>query len=321
MELVKELTVHGVCSSDSYVIPRYQRNYAWGQPEIEQMIQDIWDCSQGCRGLRGSYYIGSLVVSARSEHGLYEIIDGQQRFTTLVVLLSALKHRFGCRIDFNTANLDFDNRRGSAFTLKSLFEGREFDEMEPSLTEAYHICCKAISHVVSDRARFCKYLMGNVKILRVVVPPGTDLNHYFEIMNNRGEQLDKHEILKARLMGALQDHKKKVTFGKIWDACSDMNRHVQLGFSPKERRGIFGDDLNTLVDDFIEVQDCTPEKPGIDLPKLTRRALADDTHAQRVRNGAQVQLHNQFLQLPDVDPEIVLCSGYRDGREKRYPVG
>src|SRR5690606_2612148 len=52
-------------------------------------------------------------------------------------------------------------------------------------------------------ARFAEHLFDHVQIMRVAVPPRTDLNRYFEVMNNRGEQLEKHEVLKARMLSAL----------------------------------------------------------------------------------------------------------------------
>ena len=51
---------------------------------------------------------------------------------------------------------------------------------------------------------FCDYLFQYVQIARVPVPDETDLNHYFEVMNNRGEQLEKHEIIKARLLSVIE---------------------------------------------------------------------------------------------------------------------
>jgi hypothetical protein len=51
-------------------------------------------------------------------------------------------------------------------------------------------------------------------------------------MNNRGEQLEKHEVLKANLMSVYNgDTAARNGFSAIWDACADMNRYVQLGFS------------------------------------------------------------------------------------------
>ena len=64
-----------------YVIPRYQRAYAWEDKEIVQLIDDINDST-------GDYYIGSLVVAkVKGKEETYEVVDGQQRLTTLYLLL------------------------------------------------------------------------------------------------------------------------------------------------------------------------------------------------------------------------------------------
>ena len=71
---------------DRYVIPLYQRPYAWDETHIEQLIEDIDDIpAHGSQ----KYYLGSLVVSSGDDQ-LFEVIDGQQRLTTLYLLLSAL---------------------------------------------------------------------------------------------------------------------------------------------------------------------------------------------------------------------------------------
>jgi hypothetical protein len=95
--------------------------------------------------------------------------------------------------------------------------------------------------------------------MRVSVPEDTDLNHYFEIMNSRGEQLEKHEILKAKMLDILhEDVKLSYTFNLIWEACSDMERYVQYGFTPDQRAKIFTDEnWNQLTCEKLEdVAEC-----------------------------------------------------------------
>ncbi|MDR0602866.1 MAG: HNH endonuclease family protein, partial [Bacteroidales bacterium] len=78
---------------------------------------------------------------------------------------------------------------------------------------------------------FAQYFYHNVKLFRVMVPLGTDLNHYFEIMNSRGEQLEKHEIVKALLIGQIQGTTEvQNKFAAVWDACSDMNDYIYSHF-------------------------------------------------------------------------------------------
>lgn len=92
-----------------------------------------------------------------------------------------------------------------------------------------------------------KELYFNITASSFLVPEDTDLNHYFEIMNTRGEQLEKHEILKAKMLDILEDDNLKFSFNLIWEACSNMERYVQYGFSVKQRTDIFGEDWNNLV--------------------------------------------------------------------------
>ena len=86
---VKSLTLCNLLVEADYVIPMYQRNYAWGKPEIQTLINDVIDACQ--KNSETQYYIGTLVVFKRQD-GRLEVIDGQQRFTTLTLLSIYLKN-------------------------------------------------------------------------------------------------------------------------------------------------------------------------------------------------------------------------------------
>ncbi|HHE8782031.1 TPA: HNH endonuclease family protein, partial [Haemophilus influenzae] len=99
------------------------------------------------------------------------------------------------------------------------------------------------------------FLLEKVEIIRTEVPKDTDLNHYFEIMNIRGEQLEKHEILKARLLEILPEGIQRSVFAQIWDACSDMSRYALIGIESGLRSNIFGKDwqgIPKLFNDIIQ---------------------------------------------------------------------
>ena len=70
-----------------YEIPIYQRNYAWEKDEITALVQDIYDAFK--KGDNKLYYIGTLVSYNKGDQ-VYEIIDGQQRLTTLRLMFAAL---------------------------------------------------------------------------------------------------------------------------------------------------------------------------------------------------------------------------------------
>lgn len=79
--------------SARYLVPMYQRNYDWGEGEITQLLQDVLDYQHKSASDKRpqTYYIGTLVVYPRDD-GSFEVIDGQQRFTTLSLLAIWLKH-------------------------------------------------------------------------------------------------------------------------------------------------------------------------------------------------------------------------------------
>lgn len=269
---VELLSVKDLFEQDTeYVIPIYQRNYAWGTVEIEQLLQDICDAAnikthenEGNSTSQDNYYLGSLIVDKRSDakpasKQVFETIDGQQRHTTLSILLAYLKKKGAEHISFSESNLTFDSRPKSNQALKTIFSEAPSDvHTEPAIQAAYKIIGNFFDGKGLDTATslsvFANYLLEKVKILRVEVPPKTDLNHYFEIMNNRGEQLEKHEVLKAKLMGSLDDAKEQHCFAMIWDACSDMNRYTQMGFDSSLRETIFGADWQSIPKSFEDIK-------------------------------------------------------------------
>lgn len=74
-----------------FVIPEYQRPYAWTDEQVETLFEDLWDFTATSGGTErdGSYFLGS-VVAYENEDGEQEIIDGQQRITSLFLLLRAI---------------------------------------------------------------------------------------------------------------------------------------------------------------------------------------------------------------------------------------
>lgn len=242
-----------------YVIPRYQRAYAWEDKEIEQLIDDIYDI-----GSSENYYIGSLVVSKiRDKSETYEVVDGQQRLTTLYLLLQYLISENILDGELGQT-LSFDCRTNSNYTLANIQHvlqdkvstGNE-ERLEQSILNGIKVIRQKFNKNKGvDKNRFVSCLK-QVILYRIEVPENTDLNRYFEIMNTRGEQLEQHDILKAQLMRHLDSRKEQDFFSRVWNACSDMTGYVQMHFSPTERQSIFGNEWNTCPsDNWDEYNDC-----------------------------------------------------------------
>ncbi len=297
---ISQLSIRELLSGGTnYIIPMYQRNYAWEEGEITQLIQDVIDYIPKENEESRNYYIGTLVVFERSD-GRLETIDGQQRLTTLSLLAAYLKNEETDRIEIDwlkELNLHFDSRPNSQNTLTAIFNNQigimHLDKPEESNTailNGHHLIKKLLplklKESKADVNQFAKFLFENVQIMRVNVPKDTDLNHYFEIMNNRGEQLEKHEVLKSRMMEALKDDKEsQICLHMVWEACANMGKYVQMGFSPKQRDAIFGaNDWSCFdVKNFDELREkisqSTDELPDRDseltLDEIIRQAGCD----------------------------------------------
>ena len=232
-----------------YVIPRYQRAYAWEDKEIVQLIDDINDSV-------GDYYIGSLVVAkVKGREERYEVVDGQQRLTTLYLLLHYLVSHDGLVGEVGKT-LSFDCRPNSNYTLEHLQDllsdekllvGDE-DRLEQSILNGLKAIDQKFMAGAIDVDAFVERLKM-VILYRIEVPEHTDLNRYFEIMNTRGEQLEQHDILKAQLMECLSKRCEQEFFSRVWTACSDMTGYVQMHFAKAEREVIFDRGWNCMPSD------------------------------------------------------------------------
>lgn len=253
---IKSRSVKEFLSNDKYVIPIYQRNYDWGEREALQLIEDIADYAKEHNNR--NYYIGSAIVFPKSNDGefIFETIDGQQRLTTLTILTSLLCGE-GYAEWYQRPNLTYDHRKEADIALKML-ENKQCSEhpAAQNIVNVYNIFKKNLPQILKTKrlevSEFAKYLFNNVMVVRIPVPEDTELNHYFEIMNTRGEQLEKHEVLKAELMGYL-DETEHLLFNTIWEACSDMTSYVQMNFTANCRKVIFSENLEDIQDEDFNV--------------------------------------------------------------------
>jgi uncharacterized protein with ParB-like and HNH nuclease domain len=143
---------------DSYVIPMYQRNYAWQEGEIHQLIQDVRDSQPADK----NYYLGTLVVDWGSdgpEGKIFETIDGQQRLTTLSLLACYLKTK-GLADWYGKPNLRFVSRKTSSQTLELISEGKlgNLDKDASKLNSA-----KDSPTTSSKRCRSCGWKSPNAR--------------------------------------------------------------------------------------------------------------------------------------------------------------
>lgn len=232
---LKEISIRELYSGEkaTFEVPIYQRNYAWEKDEIAALIQDVYDAMSANKPY---YYIGTLVSFHKGDE-IYEIIDGQQRLTTVFLILKYLNADISNKLTYRA-------RKKSTKTLESIPEFK-IDEKDTGIYNGFLTVRNSVEEIVGQTQKdtFTQYFLDKVHIIQYQVPKDVNLNHYFEVMNSRGEQLEKHEIVKAKLMSLLTDSGDRTKFSKIWECCSEMGTYVQAKYNDKT---VFGNDLAWL---------------------------------------------------------------------------
>lgn len=236
-----------------FIIPEYQRPYAWTNEQIETLFDDIWEFATTIGGLEqnGTYFLGSI-VSFENEWKEQEIIDGQQRITSLFLLLRAIYTKLTNGDDANTdAAQNFirqiepaiwrtDNRTGKVNYDDILLTSKVVDN------EGNDILKKILQTGVADKDKNdnysknyrlfqelydeqCKksplqiydfiYALLNQAILLPISADSQDTAlTIFSTLNNRGLPLSDADIFKAKIYNTKQTDKDKDLFISQWQS-------------------------------------------------------------------------------------------------------
>ena len=299
---LKIISVSHVFDNINYLVPIYQRNYAWSEIQIVQLIEDI---ESSIDGSNKNYFLGNLIVN-QTDNNVYEVIDGQQRLTTLYLLEKYLG------IVFAKDALRFEAREKSNRTLSYVIDSsnqRLTEELSsPEILNGFQIIDNYFKSENIDKSRFVRKL-ERVFLIQVQVPQNIDLNHYFEIMNTRGEQLELHEIAKAKLLEVLENDYDRNVAALIWEKCSDMNSYVQMSFDVSARRSIFTENWSALrrsIKDFDSIKntikignESTDKKSLLDILKDNRiyNVSSSQSEDENERFESTISFPNFLLQV------------------------
>ncbi|ECP6257397.1 DUF262 domain-containing protein [Campylobacter coli] len=243
-----------------FEIPPYQRLYEWNKEQIQTLLHDIKTKFE--ENKNEEYFIGNVVVSKKNNKNnqqdiKYLLIDGQQRLTTLFLIGFYLSYKI--KNPNNDSNWKEFIMQGDKLRISMPIREKE----EKALKEFAKFCdeankdnksennlflqeikkipqdiCQNIPRALEtianwfkddtndDIAIFSNFIYSNVKFVFVELAQNTDLNRFFIRMNNRGKQLEKHEILKARLLKNISDKEERIVYAHIWDICSQMDNYI-----------------------------------------------------------------------------------------------
>ena len=235
-----------------FIIPEYQRPYAWTSEQIETLFEDIWEFATTIGGLdqNGSYFLGSI-VSFENENGEQEIIDGQQRITSLFLLLRAIYTKLIHGDDAHTdAAQNFirqiepaiwrtDNRTGKVdyndILLTSKVVDNEGNEIlrdilkdgvaNPDANDNYSKNYLLFQKLYDDHCTksplkiydFIYALLNQAILLPISADSQDTALTIFSTLNNRGLPLSDADIFKAKIYNNLKDDEKD-NFISQWKA-------------------------------------------------------------------------------------------------------
>ena len=209
-----------------YTIPIYQRLFEWDDDNIMTLLEDLkkeYDQTNG----ENDYYIGMLTSTKDNE-----LVDGQQRFTVMMLLGCVLQDYYKEWKSFlivgDKPRINFTSRPLDNTYLRSIIEHRDTDRMSFKNLKM-HNGCKLIRNFIEgmpseDRFPFAVYVYKHMNFFISDLPAGyspKDLNKYFERMNTTGKNLEQHEILKVKLLSNLDNDIDRYML--LWNKLSDVD--------------------------------------------------------------------------------------------------
>ncbi|MDZ4761382.1 MAG: DUF262 domain-containing HNH endonuclease family protein [Alphaproteobacteria bacterium] len=204
-------------------VPPYQRGFAWEDAETTALMKDLIEAFE----LASIYFLGAMVVIQTRTRGPSDVVDGQQRLTTLTIMLSVLRdlspsadevaslhamigheammwgERQRWRISLNHLDMKFFREhvqtRGATLKLDRIMAAAE-SESQRKIADAVRNVTDELSEMSDDeRARFARWVAEEVSIVKVRVAEHSLGYKVFLVLNQRGKPLSDHDILKSAL--------------------------------------------------------------------------------------------------------------------------
>jgi len=318
-----------------FVVPTYQRPYVWGDEQINKLLWDFYKSFLHDR--ESNYFVGTILT--KENGSVAELIDGQQRFTTLwlTAFVFSIKKSNSVIEDFLTnekgfLKLDFEIRTEVHDYFDSLLkedEGGKRKVIESEIIVKFPYLKNIANALVTingiieaideqDLLGFGDYIYRRVQFIKNTTPSKIDLNKLFSTINSSGVQLEQTDIIKANLLKRID---KKVMYGKIWEACENMNnffeRNVRSSFPNTNWKSVNlknytefdeevflykglshsadGEEIIFCIDDIEKFCDEEYQESKKDTYKEDR--VSEEVYCRSIINFGQLLLHTYRLHL------------------------
>lgn len=231
-------TLEVLLSGSAFGIDFYQREYRWKRKQLQELVDDLhgqfsqtWNPGTPLEK-QSKYFLGSIVISKSGD--VRNIVDGQQRITTLTLLLIYLNHLqqeiqnpvenlprliYAQEPDGKKFKLDIEERTPC---MSALLNGEDYNpegqsESVKNLVERYGDLSDLFpANLPDDELRmFIWWIIRNVKLIEITANDDSDAYTIFETMNDRGLSLTATDMLKGYLLANIKDSSKRVEADKL----------------------------------------------------------------------------------------------------------
>lgn len=240
----KGRTIRELLSAKRYSIDYYQREYKWETKQISELIDDLTNKflesfdprhERSAVEKYGHYFLGSIILSDKEGEKL--IIDGQQRLTSLTLLLIYLHHHiadandkrliadliFSQKFGKKSFNIDVIDRKDcmEALLNKKPFDGDDHSESVTNILNRYRDIEDQFSQLPESLTgkgllHFVDWLIENVHLVEITAYSDEDAYTIFETMNDRGLSLTPTDMLKGYLLAKVTDSDARNKASNEW---------------------------------------------------------------------------------------------------------
>lgn len=293
----KEYSLSKIFSKEfDYYIPTYQRPYAWSQEETETLFDDLYDFF--IEEKNDNYFLGSIVLIKEDDKPHSDVIDGQQRLTTLTILISVIASRLtgnnknNCikyltepgndlegleplpRLHLRQKDQKFFNKYIQNLELTELInldsESLQ-NESQQHIRENCDLLLKKLDNVFHKDEKlvteFCRFILTRCYLVAVYTPSQQSAFRVFSVMNSRGLNLMPIDIIKSDIIGQIPEKEQQIYTDKWEDlevqatrsGFNDVFTHTRMIFAKTKAK-------QNLLDEFREAV----------LTKVSPKELIDD---------------------------------------------
>lgn len=327
----------------AFSIPTYQRPYAWQTTQIEELLTDIQEAMGPKSRSDGFYFLGSIVLVKSHDKPESQVVDGQQRLTTLTILFGVIRDLTddaelqGKREKYIKQVADADEGLPETLRLQLRQQDQAYFEKHvqnrnvtnnlPSIEGIIGSKARIIENTATIRAllvemgedqrsELLRFLLQSCYLVVVEVPTPTAARRIFTVLNARGMDLSATDILKANLLEQAGEARElqlsqrwediEISLGR--DKFNDLFTHIRMIFERDKPRAAlekaFPEQVKIFEEEPLKFVDKVLE------PYADALTLSADYQALRNRFGVTTaDLVKSLNRLDNKDwlPPLLLC--------------